>query len=106
MLNAVLVKEIKWLEMGWNGVVSPNLSELVRAVRTVDELAKVYPKMLFQSQDYDTTTPPVHELFITKSVNDKYGHRFQNPPLLPFGNDKPHNTMQPSKAVYAWIRTA
>lgn len=73
---------------------------------TVDELAKVYPKMIFQSQDYDTTTPPVRELFITKSVNDLYGHRFQNPPMEPFGGDMPHNNLQPSRVCYIWLRTA
>lgn len=73
---------------------------------TVDELAKVYPKLSFQTQNDDNTTPPVQEVIQTHSVHNRYGNRYLNPPIEPFGGDKPHNNLQPSRVCYIWIRTA
>jgi hypothetical protein len=73
---------------------------------TVDELAKVYPKLSFQTQNDDKTTPPVQEVIQTHGINNRYGNRYLNPPIAPFGGDKPHNNLQPSRACYIWSRTA
>lgn len=73
---------------------------------TVDELAKVYPKLSFQTQNDDNTTPPVQEVIQTHGIQNKYGNRYLNPPIEPFGGDKPHNNLQPSRVCYIWIRTA
>ena len=73
---------------------------------TVDELAKVYPKLSFQTQNDDNTTPPVQEVIQTHGIQNMYGNRYLNPPIEPFGGDKPHNNLQPSRVCYIWIRTA
>ena len=73
---------------------------------TVDELAKVYPKLSFQTQNDDSTTPPVQEVIQTHGIHNMYGNRYLNPPIEPFGGDKPHNNLQPSRACYIWCRTA
>lgn len=109
MLNTVLVKEIKWLEMGWNGVVSPNLSELVRAVRTVDELASFTPSIVgggspviiksaeIYSEITDGFAAGVHWSGVCVSA---YA------PFKTVGNNQPHNNLPPAKALYIWCRIA
>lgn len=112
MLNAVLVKEIKWLEMGWNGVVSPNLSELVRAVRTVEELSKhshVYriyvgsPGTTQKDAQYGKFLAARYDSGIIWDCGDKLSSEYH---IFSTGRDKAHNTLQPSRAVYIWSRTA
>ena len=94
--------------MGWNGVVSPNLSELVRAVRTVDELPIVRPKLSYQitSGDDHKDSSPAQEIFKSQIAYNVSGNRYANPPIGSFGGDKPHNNLQTSRAAYIWLRTA
>ena len=72
---------------------------------TVDELPVVTPKLNFQTQNDDFTTP-LTEVIKTNIVHKLYDNRYANPPISPFGGDKPHNTLPPSKAVYVWLRIA
>ena len=72
---------------------------------TVEELPVVTPKLNFQTQSDDTTTAPVREVIKTNMVHQLYPNRYANPPIEPFGGDKPHNNLQTSKAVYIWLRT-
>lgn len=74
---------------------------------TVDELPEVKPKLNFQTQqDVSSNEHENKETIITKSVQQRYGNRYQNPPMSSFGGDKAHNNVPPSKAVYMWTRTA
>lgn len=69
---------------------------------TVEELASFYPKILC-----DANTPsgdPKVEIIHTKMCKDVYGPRSKA--VAKTGNDKPHNNLAPSVAVYAWRRQA
>ncbi|MFV0616655.1 hypothetical protein ACE418_01930 [Megasphaera sp. WILCCON 0056] len=73
---------------------------------TVDELAVVKLELCFQTQNDDNKTEPQREVIKTNKTHDMYGVRHLSQVIAPFGGDKPHNNMQPSKAVFAWLRTA
>ena len=71
---------------------------------TVDELARHYHQSGLGWLDPDKPSDPQ----ITDTV---HGQCNANRPNITWnsgstGGDKPHNTIQPSKAVYIWLRTA
>ena len=72
---------------------------------TVDELPVVTPKLNFQTQDNDFTAP-LAEVIKTNMVHKMYENRYTNPPIEPFGGDKPHGNLPPCVSVYIWRRTA
>lgn len=72
---------------------------------TVDELPTVTPKLNFQTQS-DNFTAPLSEVIKTNMLHKMYDNRYANPPISPFGGDKPHNNLQTSRAAYVWLRTA
>ena len=83
---------------------------------TVDELAKHthYGSAKKDSGAMTHTNPNDGRWKFNSAVlcSDKY-EKADNPPVwnwwcetTSIGNDKAHNTLQPSKAVYIWARTA
>lgn len=90
--------------MGWNGVVSPNLSELVRAVRTVEELPtkQKYTALCNWSPNWKADAWGI----VCGPRSGKPIEASDKQPAAPLGDGKYHNNIQPSMAAYIWKRTA
>ena len=75
---------------------------------TVDELAK-HKHLLYHDHNFkayynpiDDSNTPWQQALVR---SNRYGHD-EDFSGAPAGANKPHNNLQPSKAVYIWLRTA